>query len=183
MPTYYRLTINNATGPAPSDGFIDNKRLEQYMAEGSLPTSADASIAKERANLRFQRLIFNLQFSGNVYVNNIEAIGADANTEPTSISMTLVCERGDEPFIIEDTLNPGTFLRGPDALARKAAETLAYRFDRAADYYDPTDQETIGNLIDAPRYGNRIDQIEVGAATPDLATAIALVTIAPIPGM
>lgn len=180
MGTHFRVTISAAAGTAPADGFIDPTKLERYMAEGGVPANLAASLAKERANLRYVRMIEQLQLIGNLYVTNIVATGADVNTAPTTLAFTVTVEHGADSLVIEDIDNPGTTLTGANAIRTQIARSLTQTFTRPSDYYDPTATATPGNASTHPRYGNRIQDVTVGAPAADLATALALVAVAEI---
>lgn len=178
MPAYYRVAISGVTAAAPADGFIDNKRIETYMAEGSTPTTAAQTQAKERANLRYRNLIDNLQRLGNLYISNISAPGASATAQPTSFEFTVLSERGEDNLVFE--VSPGTVLTGADAIERMVAISLTTSFTRSSDYYDPTTSTAPGNATAYARIGNRIETLTVGALAADITTANGLVTVTSI---
>jgi hypothetical protein len=177
MPTNYRITIAKSEGAAPANGFIDNKRVEQYMAEGSIPTNLAASTAKERANLRYRRMIEQIQLLGNIYVSDIVAADADANTAPTTFVFTATVEHDVAGLRVEDATDPGTYLTGMDALERQISTALIAGFSQITDTFDPTIARTPGNILESARFGHRIAQIVVDPPVTTYTAANALITI------
>jgi hypothetical protein len=177
MATNYRITIAKSEGAAPTNGFIDIKRVEQYMADGSVPTNLAASLAKERANLRYRRVIEKIQLLGNIYVSDIVAADANANTAPATFVFTATVEHDVAGLRVEDVTEPGTYLTGVDALERQIADALIFEFSAITDYYDPTATTAPGNLTSVARAGNRIEPVVVGPPVTTYTAANALITI------
>lgn len=182
IPTQYRITIAGKSGSAgaATDGFIDAKRVEQYMAEGSAPTTYVNSVAKERANLRFRFLQQQLQLEGNIYIENIVAAGGNANTAPTSFVFTAIVERGDSVLFTRDETNNNAPLTGVDALKRMVARALIEGRTITTDLFDPTtstDDGAGGTKTAAARRGIRVETLTVAGLYLNLTDATASVTV------
>jgi hypothetical protein len=170
IPVYYRIEIDGSGlgGTAPDDGFIDNQRAREY---DPLPSTLDASRAKERGNVRYGELI--RQLSDNISPVNhtprqIVAPGRDGDTPPTSFDFTVVFDRP-EYLRTEDETNPGTFLTGVDAVTRFVARALVQeRYDNR-EIYNPT----AGNF-------SLIENLQTGALAADVATAEGNITVTEI---
>lgn len=180
--TVYNVTIQNSFGGAgSSSGFIDNKKVEQYMAANSTTTTLDQGVDKERGNYRFQSVVQNLQLMGNIWVANTNAVGGTATTAPTSFTMTLTVEAGDDVLYTNDELNNGAVLTGNAAIKRSIARAMvSYRNGYNTEVSDQTkttgyrDGSTANATV---RTGSRIMQIDVGALTNSVTTAEAAITV------
>lgn len=181
MQTFYRVEIQGVTAPAPRDGFIDPNKIEQYMAEGSVPTTYEQCEAKERANMRYETLIAKLQSFANIYVSDIATPGANAVSEPSSLAFTAAVERGDGALVTHDETTPGTYLAGESALRRAVARALVVGRIDFGETYDPTKSTGHNNTNNVPRRGVRIARIEFGALANNLTAAEQLVTVTSIP--
>lgn len=181
LSTFYQVTISPPSGlSVPSDGFIDNTKIEQYMPT-TVPTNYAASQSKVRANLRYNLMINEIGMMANCYVSSVVANGADANTPPSSFVFTLEVERGDGALMTWDELNPGTELSGIAAITRTIARALVANRTTNATIYDPSMLTTVGNTKLWDRTGSRIDSITVGPLASTLAAASALVSITALP--
>lgn len=180
IETRYRVVIEGVNLPAPSDGFIDHNTVERYMADGSAPSSYNSSVAKERANRRYEFLHQALQIEANVYITDISTPGGSVDEAPSSFEFTAVVERGDGVLVTEDELNPGQVLEGEAALVRWIARSLIQsRASAPGDIYDPTETPARGynEGVMAVRRGVRIEKIDVGALAETIENAEALITI------
>lgn len=179
ISTFYRVDIaaSGLGGAAPDDGFIDNKKIETYMAEGSNPTTVTQTLAKERANLRFERVREQLGLLGNCYLRSLVATGANATSAATTFSFTVECERGDQFLATYDELNEGEVLTGAEALERSIARALVTDFTDKTEYHDPTKASTAGNAMAYNRNSHRIETITVGALSNSIATVESGITI------
>jgi hypothetical protein len=178
LASFYRVQISATEGEAPRDGFVDPFKVEHYLMDGE-PESFDydASVAKERANIRWVGMVSRLGLMANCYVSNIDAAGADAVTAPDPLSFTLEIERGDAVLYTEDELNPGDALTGSDAIKRCIARSLTDTRTGVGDIYDNTPIQTEGTEVPSPRTGVRIDRIVVGPVADDLMAAEASITV------
>jgi hypothetical protein len=183
MPsTSYRAEIELLENGATGNGFIDNKKIEQYIAEASSPTDVDASIAKERANSRFLLLVTKLQYMANIYISNVVVTGADANTPPDVFAFTMTVEHGDGVLDTADEENEGERLTGMDCLKRWIARSLITTENSdIREYYDPTVSSSLGvngvATANAVRYGSTIGAIEVGKLANTITAAETAITI------
>lgn len=180
MQTTYRVTIQGATAPAPGNGFIDNRKIEDYMAAGSTPVTYAQAEAKERANMRYETLIAKIQQFANIYVSDIAAPNANAITEATTFSFTATVEHGASSLVTQDEINPGDTISGVAALRRAVARALVVSKTDFGEVYDPTVSTAPGNPAAVPRRGPRISRIEFGALANNLTSAEALVTVTSI---
>lgn len=185
IPTQYRITIAGRAGSAgaSTDGFIDATRVETYMAgsPASVPTTFANSVAKERGNMRFRFLQQQLQLECNIYIENIVAAGANANTAPTSFVFTAHVERGNDVLFTRDELNNNAPLTGVDALKRMIARALIQSSVSTGDIFDPTqstDDGAGGVKTAAARRGIRVETLTVGGLYSNLTDAAASVTVA-----
>lgn len=182
MPsTKYRIEITQINGTGNAAGFVDDKRIERYMAEGSTPTDLTASQNKERANLRYRFVLANLQSMGNLYVSDVVATGATADTAPTEFAFTVEAERGDDMLFTRDETAEGEELSGADAIKRCVARGLmAEQLGRLMDCYDPTTSTGVKDGAPAPaavRTFNRVAPLDVAKLTNNLTTAEAAITV------
>ena len=179
--TYYNVTITSLTGlGSDGGGFIDNKTIEQYMAAGSTPTTVAQSIDKERANIRYGRMIGKLGMMANLYVSNIAATGANAIAAPTSFNFTLESEHGDGPL---STISNAVVYTGNAAIKRCIAHSLIENFYETGDYYDPSISNGItanGTFQTAPRVGVRIERMTSNAVANSISVAEAAITVTKI---
>jgi hypothetical protein len=141
LSTFYSVAITQIAGTANAAGFVDNMKVEQYMANngGVAPNDLPTSENKVRANIRYKNIVENLQLMGNVYISNTISAGADVNTPPTTFSFTLESERGDEYLFTPDETANGVTLCGANAIARCVARGLIETRDNYVyPVYDPT---------------------------------------------
>jgi len=183
ISTYYRVVIDAVSEAAPRDGFIDNTKVEQYLAVvGSIPAGFDLadSRAKERANVRYDDVVNRLSQMANLYVSNISAPSADAETAPTEFAFTVEIERGDDILATHDESTPGVVLTGTAAIARCVARSMISTLIVMVDTFDPTKTTGPGNLTQAVRRGTRIETLTIGSLAANLAAAAALIEVTKI---
>ena len=183
MTSVYAITISNPGGTsAPSDGFIDPTRVEEYipdLSEAPSDFTIALSTAKRRANLRFQNLLQQMGIAGNMDVdpNSITTPGASYKAEPSSFGFQVLLPYGDSELYTPDELNPGSALSGIPALTRIVARALVWSGTRTIDVYDPTALVTFATSMAYPRFGERVAPIQIGGVETSLATAASLVTV------
>jgi hypothetical protein len=173
----YAITITNGiTGSSASgtDGFIDSTKLETYCGQlggwSGLETAPNdvlapgltlaLSDAKRRANLRYRRMIIEIELMANVRVlPDTITTNASGITEGASFSFQLVAEHGASSLTTRDELNPGMFLFGAAALERAIARSLTDSQTVAIDVYDPTtsDSTGLGASVGIARFGVRLN--------------------------
>jgi hypothetical protein len=177
LSTLYSVTIAGVNNAAPADGFIDYTTIEQYMAQGSIPTTYAQTTAKERANIRFKFLQQQIQNEANVYLTNFVAAGGSSTAAPSSFTFTAEVERGDSVLFTRDETNNNAEMTGMDALTRWIARALIESRTTISDVYDPTKETTPGNSTPAARFGVRETSITVGKLYSNLTTATAAITV------
>jgi hypothetical protein len=171
----YEVEITTLVGATDGDGFIDNKKIEQYMAEDDFAADVAASLAKERGNSRYEMMIGMLGMMGNLYVTSVTS-DADANTDATTFAFTLVSEHGEDCLAAEG-------LVGAAALKRVIARSLLTNRIESGDYFDPTataSENDAGLTTNVARFGTRIEKIDVGSLAANLAAAEAAITVTAI---
>jgi hypothetical protein len=155
---------------------------------GSYPSNFDNSLAKVRANVRYRELIDQVQLMANGFFCEIDAVGADVNTPPTSFEFTVFFER-DEFVQTPDETAPGTSLTGADAVTRCIARALLLDKFTLREVYNP--QETAANTnngsVNFVRNPTVVTLVEAaplvtptGNLANDLTTASAAVTVTQI---
>jgi hypothetical protein len=180
MQSIYSVVIAGVTGSAPSDGFIDNTTILQYMAAGSEPTTLDQSTSKVRGNIRFKLLQQQIQLESNVYMDEYVAAGGSAIAQPTSFAFTATVEHGDDSLFTRDETNANAPLTGVDALKRWIARSMILGTTLLHEVYDPT-QATSRGAIEPFARDTTVDLlVTAGALCADLTTATALITVSKI---
>lgn len=192
MSHFYTITITNGnTNSAPKDGFVDNKRIEDYgLNLETTPTNLTLALckAKRRGNVRYAEIIRQLGLVANCYVvpNTIVATGADSQTEASSFAFQIIVERGDGVLVTADESNPGATLTGTACLKRCVARALTIDLKKQIDIFDPTSTDASGtwSTNSVPRTGIRIDpasSFEIGPYATSLASAEGMIAVAVLP--
>lgn len=176
----YAVSIAAVPLAAPRNGFIDPISIQQYMAQGSSPTTLAQSEAKTRANIRFMSMVETMQVETNLYIDNVETPGANAVTEPSQINFVVIAEKGEDDIVIADENNPGAYLTGIAAIRRMIARSLTHSRDTRWITYDPVPVAAPGNSTLAVRVGYRFQDISVGKIATSLTTAESYITITKI---
>jgi len=148
IPTYFRVTISatGLGGAAPADGFIDNETPEEYKADPSfnaLPSTLALSLAKERGNVRYLRIIQEVSTTiAPLYVLSINKPSAGPDADATTFDFTLVYDKPDFVYtrvVSEDgTGTPGTLLTGATALIRLIARAISMDVTGNRNTFNPT---------------------------------------------
>lgn len=181
---YYTVTIGALTGgAAPADGHVDHKTPEQYGADDvnvplaastTFPSDNDLSLAKERANMRYEAII--RQVSENIQplqISGVVATAADQDTPATSFVFTLAYDRV-EYLRTEDELNPGVFLLEGDAIKRWVERALTTDATENRFIYKP-DLVPTTLIVQGPA----VEEVVAGKA--EAALPIASVVVVPVP--
>lgn len=179
IPVYYNISISSIAGDAPSDGFVDNTTVQEYIQQGdtNLPTSVDLSLAKTRANYRWQFILQQCSLLLNpLYTLDITATGATVNAPATSFSFTIAYDRPDY-LNTEDELNPGTYLTNADAIKRFVARALCEQRTTNALTFNPTQLAGIPSPSASSCYGESVQELTIGPLATDLTTAEASITV------
>lgn len=186
LPHHYSVEIATPGAlSAPADGFIDDLNAEGYAvdpvdptanprATGAFPTDKDAALAKERANMRWEQVLIKLsEFIQPTIQYNVDASGADQDTEASTVEFVLTYDRP-EYLQTEDEDNPGTILFGEDAVKRFIARALIVDLKRNRDLYNP---DNAPNKSGPQVQGPIIEEVEADKLFADIATAEGSVTV------
>jgi len=197
-PSFYRISISGSSGSAPNDGFVDNLRMEDYLsnsvgADGINESSLDNfsptvtltnSLAKRRANIRYNGIVAQMGLVTTIYISNVVAFGANATTPATTFNFDVLVDHGDGSLATWDENNPGTVITNSVAvLARTVSRALIANVTVQADVLDPTANTGTGVLASSksvPRYGVRYESLSVGPVYSTLTTANAAITVTPL---
>lgn len=183
--TYYKVTVNNATGDSPYNGFIDNTKPFGYIQrseDGSELTgyssSLDNALMKVRGYVRFTKIIQQIEQVINILdILNVVKTGADENTEASVFSMTLTFDREMDFMQTLDENNSGTILTGADAVKRFIARALSGNYVERIAFPNPT----IVNATTLP-YGPETEYVTTGPiGNNTLAQVESLITVEQIP--
>lgn len=131
---------------------------------GGLPSSLANSQAKERANMRWQQAISELQsFSTTNLVGNIVRTGNVGNVALTTVTFTVGYERPDQVVTVarEGEPDAGNVLVGTSAVRRAVARALVCNLTGNRKVFDPT-MENFGAYTDRPNAA-RIQAITASA--------------------
>lgn len=174
---YYNLTISAPNGlTAPSDGFIDDKLVEDYLAEsvpanwgnGTTPPAGWSSAiapceAKRRANIRYGEIVAQLGFMGNCYLTDTAAVSGTttvtAASSLTAFGAVIQVERGSSVLITVDDSNPGQHLSGTAALIRCVARGMVASGTYTINVVNPTQTTISGPSV-------TVTTVTAGSATP-----------------
>lgn len=107
--------------------------------QGGAPTTLALSLAKEKANMRWDAVVFELgQLISPMFLGEVVKTGTiDGSAPVTTISFTVGYDRASY-LRIEDSLNPGTYLLGADAIKRLVAVALVNDYVGNQEIFDPT---------------------------------------------
>lgn len=146
---------------------------------GGAPTTLAQSTDKERANMRWDAVVFELgQLISPVFLGEIVKTGTiDGSGPVTSISFTLGYDRPSY-LRIEDSLNPGTYLVGADCIKRLMAIALTSDLSSNQEVFDPT-LTTTGNTC-ARLNPSEILNITAAKLDANIATVEQNITVAQI---
>ena len=128
----YQIDIVKMEAAAPADGFIDRKKIQDYMVfdttthlMSDFAISYDNVVAKERANMRYLHAIQNLSDTiSPIDIHPDDAFSnGDTNVAPTIYRILVTYDRPDYLYTA-DELNPGVTLTGLDAIKRQVARVF-----------------------------------------------------------
>ena len=113
--------------------------------QGGTPTTYAQSLSKERANMRWDAVVFELGWLiSPVFLGEFAKIGNITGTAPVeSLSWTVAYDRASY-LSTEDELNPGVQLTGAKCIKRLIARALVNTYVSNQEIYDPT-LTTVGN--------------------------------------
>jgi hypothetical protein len=191
---YYSVTITNSiTGTAPSDGFVDSRRIESYystvgagVAPGSGLEATPSGLtlgfgtAKRRGNIRYSEIIRQIQLVSNCSIDPGATItNGSGIAEPTVFSFQLVANVGN--LNTRDELVAGATLTGSLCIKRCIARALIADIFRQTDVFDATGSLSAGNTTaTVPRFGSRINpasSFEIGPYASSLTAAEAVISV------
>jgi hypothetical protein len=189
---FYTVTITNSiAGTTPSDGFVDNTKVEQYLANASLTLETtpsgltyDLCKAKRRANVRYGEIVRQLELVQNVMIPplSISAPAGDYKTEPTSFTFQIAAY--DWMWQTKDEENAGAVLSSTACLKRCIARALIADLFIEIDVVDPTASVALyggpTSPQSVPRGGpwiNVASAFEVGSYAANIAAAEAVISV------
>lgn len=107
--------------------------------QGGAPATLALSLDKERATMRWDAVVFELgQLISPMFLGEVVKTGTiDGSAPVTSIAWTVGYDRTSY-LRIEDSLNPGTYLLGADAIKRLVALALTQDYSGNQEIFDPT---------------------------------------------
>lgn len=119
---------------------------------GGYPTTLANSQAKERANMRWNQIVSELEENATPnLLGNIVRTGNIANVAPTSVTFTVGYERPDTVYTVARPAEPdaGTVYVGANAIKRQVARALTSTLISNRKVFDPT-MENYGAYSDRP---------------------------------
>lgn len=184
--TYFLVTLTPTTASAPSDGFVDNLTVQDYISYSSdnddmgegWPSSADNAIAKARANMRWLNIIGRVTTTiSPIDIKVTTNTGGSSDAAPTAFEFVVVTDRPNS-IVIDDVNNPGTTLVGADAVKRFVEMALTDEFSKNCLVILPQNvSDSAGSDTPKAHYGESVQVVTAGALAADLATAESLVTV------
>ncbi len=170
--TYYRVVITTLTGgAAPADGGIDNITPEQYGANADFPTTLDNSLAKERANMRYEEVIRQVSLMIQPILVSAFTSDAGGDQEASSFEFTLMFDRDYYVFTIDETSSPDV-ITGADAVKRCVERALIIDIVKNRQIYDPTHSG-----MAPPKNSVQVISVTAGAAEATLPISAVTVTL------
>jgi hypothetical protein len=184
---YYSVVITNSySNSSPTDGFVDNLRIENYYATTSYALentsncsglSLTLSAAKRRGNFRYHEIIRQLGLVSGFRIDPNSVIGytsaplaiianpTNALLEPASFTFQIIAAGGtsawntaDETVAGATLFNGLATLTGTACIVRCIERALSGTFYRENDVFDPTATTSAGNSTSGIiRFGTRID--------------------------
>lgn len=169
---YFRVEIDASLSPSTAEGFIDHLSPKWYGENGGFPTTNEAALAKERSNMRFDRMIETM--SENISPVQITAITSDATKDSigTSFAFTVAFDRVEYLTTIDETNNNSAITDHASALKRMIARAFVFDFtkNREEVYYPPAEGEDFG-------YNFRSEDITAGKFSSSLSTIEAAIVV------
>lgn len=164
---------NGASGDVTDLGFTVGN-------QGGAPTTLDQSLAKERANMRWDAVLFELgQLISPIFLGEFVKTGVIDGSAPVStFSFTVAYDRPSY-LRMEDELNPGDYLINEACVRRLVALALTQDYDNPQEIYDPT-LTTTGDTC-ARLNALQILNIRAEKLSNNLATVEQNITVTQIP--
>jgi len=149
------------------DGSVAGSLAKLGYAAGSYggyPTTYALSLAKERANMRWEQIVNNLGLLiSPIFLDDVIKTGNFTGEAPvTTMAWTVGYDRPNHLYY-EDSTSPGSYLTGVNALKRLVAEALIVDLQGNQEVFDPTIQG-YGNACARP---NPLEILRVTAGALD----------------
>lgn len=167
------------------DGTVAGSLAKLGYAAGSYggyPTTYALSLAKERANMRWEQIVNNLGLLiSPVFLDDVIKTGNFTGEAPvTTMAWTVGYDRPSH-LAYEDSTSPGTLLTGVNALKRLVAEALVVDLTGNQEIFDPTIQG-YGNASARPN-PLEIAKITAGALDNVITDVEANITVTVVPNI
>ncbi len=108
---------------------------------GGFPTTYALSLAKERANMRWEQIVNNLGLLiSPIFLNDVIKTGNFTGEAPVATMAWTVGYDRPSHLVYEDSSSPGSYLTGAAALKRLVAEALSVPLQGNQEIFDPTIQ-------------------------------------------
>lgn len=135
---------------------------------GGYPTTYALSLAKERANMRWEQIVNNLGLLiSPIFLNDVIKTGNFTGEAPVATMAWTVGYDRPSHLVYEDSSSPGSYLTGAAALKRLVAEALSVPLQGNQEIFDPTIQ-AYGDECARP---NPLQIVNVTAAALDTVIA------------
>lgn len=189
---HYRVIIDlssYAANMAPNDGGVDNRTPEQYGEDGAtpddysttFPSDKDASLAKERANVRWEEILRQVSEIITPDVRKITKTGSPtADDPPQTIEFTLSYNREEYVYTYNSEDDPSgiEYLNGEDAITRQIARALSVTRIENRSIYNPDPPSTPSGLSEPQ--GPMIENVTIGPLDSDYSVIEADITVTEI---
>lgn len=168
LPGFENLipTLTDISGETVTAVGFDNPVVSAVPAN---ITTIDQSLAKRRANVRWELVLETLQLTGNVDYKITNIAGANATTAPSSLEFIL--DVSDNYFNYDLT---GEKVFGIRAIRNAIAKALMYTVKKRRDYIEPI---SISNDPATFVYDTPVSEITVGPLTENSATALGAILV------
>ncbi len=183
---HYRIEIDPAIGATAAEGFIDHLTQRYYGIETAHSSTNQFSLAKERSNMRFERILVNLSENITpVDQVNIDNGGADEDSYGTTFAFTVAYDRPDYIYTHNELF--GTthasaalpILTDPeDAILRQVARTFVYDIIGQREVYNVTTGLEDLTLVTAGQYSTSSDDLETRIEAVEGSITVTAVTTA-----
>lgn len=149
-------------------GFVTNTAYTGY------PRTLDDSLAKERANMRWNQVINELQKNmTTIFVGDFDRINPSLSQSVNTLSFTVGIDKPENVITISasNEPNPGVLLQDTDAVKRLVARAVTVDITSTRKIYDPT--PSIGNTY--VRLDNSAQIKTITAAALDTVSNISII--------
>jgi hypothetical protein len=165
---------NGASGDVTDLGFTVGN-------QGGAPTTLAQSLAKERANMRWEAVLFELgQLISPIFLDEFVKTGnLDGSAPVTTLSFTVGYDRPSY-LRLADELNPGEFLEREACVRRLVALALTQDYDLNQEIYDPTlttTGDTCARLNALQILNTRAEKLNANLATVEQNITVTQITL------